>query len=59
MSTAGAATAGGGRKVSLAPLMRGISLIWKSSPGWSLTQGVVLVVQGLLPLLSLDGEVKP
>ncbi len=53
MRTAGATTAGGGRKVSLAPLMRGISLIWKSSPGWSLTQGVVLVVQGLLPLLSL------
>lgn len=46
-------SAGGGLKVSLAPLMRGIRLIWKSSPGWSLTQVVVLVVQGVLPLLSL------
>ena len=46
-------SAGGGGKVSLAPLLRGIGLIWKSSPGWTLTQGFVVVTQGVLPLLSL------
>ena len=34
-------------------LRRAIHLVWQSSPGWTLASIVLLVLQGILPLLSL------
>ncbi len=37
----------------LGPLRHGLALVWRSAPGWSLVQGGLLVVQGVLPLAAL------
>lgn len=37
----------------LGPLRHGLALVWRSAPGWSLVQGALLVVQGVLPLAAL------
>src|SRR5919199_5919176 len=34
-------------------LRRAIHLVWQSSPGWTLASMLLLVLQGILPLLSL------
>jgi ATP-binding cassette, subfamily B, bacterial len=39
--------------LSPAPLVRGVRLIWQSAPGWTVVQISLLVLQGLVPLLTL------
>jgi ATP-binding cassette, subfamily B, bacterial len=34
-------------------LMRAVSLVWDSAPGWTSAQAVIIIVQGFLPLASL------
>lgn len=48
-------TSGRGRRriVSATPLLRGLSLVWESSPAWTALQLVLLVLQGLVPLAAL------
>ncbi|MGD8277991.1 MAG: ABC transporter ATP-binding protein [Gemmatimonadota bacterium] len=41
------------RLLSLAPLKRGALLVWETSPRWTVVQGAVLVLQGLVPLATL------
>jgi len=41
------------RLLSLAPLKRGALMVWETSPGWTVVQGVVLLLQGLVPLAAL------
>jgi ATP-binding cassette subfamily B protein len=37
----------------LVRLRRALRLVWESSPGWTLTSGALVTVQGLLPLATL------
>ena len=39
--------------LTLAPLLRGMRLVWESAAGWTAAQLALLVVQGLLPLATL------
>jgi len=39
--------------MSPTPLVRGIRLVWQSTPGWTSTQFGLLVLSGLVPLLAL------
>jgi ATP-binding cassette subfamily B protein len=39
--------------LTLAPLLRGLRLVWESAAGWTAAQLALLVVQGLLPLATL------
>ena len=41
------------KMASPGPVLRGVGLVWKSAPGWTVLQIAVLVVQGLLPLAAL------
>ena len=41
------------RIISPAPLLRGLGLIWESTPAWTVVQLVLLVLQGLVPLAAL------
>jgi ATP-binding cassette subfamily B protein len=41
------------RMLTLAPLLRGMRLVWESAAGWTAAQLALLVVQGLLPLATL------
>jgi len=41
------------RVLSPAPLMRGLRLVWQSAAGWTAAQLGLLVIQGLLPLVTL------
>ncbi|MBK6306039.1 MAG: hypothetical protein IPF47_10130, partial [Gemmatimonadetes bacterium] len=35
------------------PFLEGLALVWESGRGWSVLQGVVLALQGALPLVAL------
>jgi ATP-binding cassette subfamily B protein len=39
--------------IDLTPLRHGVSLVWRSAPGWSLLQIGLLILQGVLPLAAL------
>ena len=38
---------------SLSDLKRTVLLVWRSAPGWTLAEGVLLLIQGVLPIASL------
>lgn len=43
------------RALALAPLLaRALSLVWRAAPGWSIIWLVLLVVQGFLPVLTVQ-----
>lgn len=39
--------------MSVAPLRRGVRMVWDSAPGWTVVQFGLLVMQGLVPLVAL------